>query len=53
MPVLAPRGSRRSHTGGSTPRAHTHSSHACVQVVFVSSDMDIDGFNEYYAEMPW
>ncbi|RYG45425.1 hypothetical protein EON67_10595 [archaeon] len=24
-----------------------------MQVVFVSSDSDIDGFNEYYEEMPW
>ena len=24
-----------------------------VEVVFVSSDNDIEGFNEYYADMPW
>lgn len=24
-----------------------------VEVVFVSADHDQDGFNEYYAEMPW
>lgn len=24
-----------------------------IEVVFVSSDSDIDGFNDYYADMPW
>lgn len=24
-----------------------------VEVVFVSADHDQEGFNEYYAEMPW
>jgi nucleoredoxin len=26
---------------------------ADVEVIFVSSDHDSDGFEEYYAEMPW
>lgn len=24
-----------------------------LEIVFMSSDSDIDGFNEYYEEMPW
>jgi nucleoredoxin len=24
-----------------------------IEVVFVSADSDLDGFNEYYADMPW
>lgn len=24
-----------------------------IEVVFVSADSDIDGFNDYYGDMPW
>jgi len=37
-------------------RAHPYTSHNChwwLQIVFLSSDSDLDGFNDYFSEMPW